>query len=222
MELKNKDGLIEKEFLDRYDASKYDRPSVTVDMLIFTVIDNKLKLLMVKRGDHPFIGKWALPGGFVNIDEDLDIAAQRELKEETSLDNIYMEQIHTWGDVGRDPRTRIITTAYMALVDSKDLKVKADDDAADADWFSVEYEIDTKENDLVYKINLKGDKAEVSGTVLVKKICNERTSKIVRQIVESNSIAGDHIKIIEHALEVLKKKIKDNEVPSEFMKVTIK
>lgn len=222
MELRNKEGLTEKEFLDKYDASKYDRPSVTVDMLIFTVIDSNLKLLMVKRGDHPFIGKWALPGGFVNIDEDLDSAAQRELKEETSLDNIYMEQIHTWGDVGRDPRTRIITTAYMALVDSKDLKVKADDDAADADWFDVEYEVNRQENDLLYRISLESDKAKVSGTVLVKKVCNEKTSKIVRQIVENNNIAGDHIKIIEHALEVLKKRIKDNDVPFEFMQIPIK
>lgn len=213
MELKNKDGLTEKEFLKIYDASKYDRPSVTVDMIIFTIINNKLKLLMIKRGDHPFIGKWALPGGFVNIDENLDKAAQRELKEETSLDNIYMEQIHTWGDVGRDPRTRIITTAYMALVDSKDLKVKADDDAADADWFEVDYKID-KSN---YKINLKSNKAKLSGNVLVEKLKHNKTVKVTRQILESNNIAGDHIKIIQHAIETLEKKLVYGELPIEFI-----
>jgi len=214
MELKNKDGLTEKEFLEQYDASKYDRPSVTVDMLIFKSENNNLKLLMIKRGDHPFIGKWALPGGFVNIDEDLDKAAQRELKEETGLDNIYMEQIHTWGDVGRDPRTRIITTAYMALI-NENLKVKADDDAADADWFEINYKVDKNINKSVYKINLESDKAKLSGNVLVEK--DNKTVKVTRQILESNNIAGDHIKIIQHALEMLKRKLKCEEIPYEFV-----
>jgi 8-oxo-dGTP diphosphatase len=92
--MRNKDGLTEKEFLERYDPSKFERPSVTVDMLIFTVLskdaednrrlpDKDLYVLMIKRRDHPCIGRWALPGGFVNMNENLDEAAQRELKEET-------------------------------------------------------------------------------------------------------------------------------------------
>ena len=141
-------GLTEEEFLSAYDASKYERPSVTVDMLVFTVTDEEkenyrklpkkvLRLLMIKRGDHPFIGQWALPGGFVNMNESLDEAALRELKEETNIDNIYMEQLYTWGDVDRDPRTRVISASYMSLVDSSTLDIKASDDADDAKWFTV-------------------------------------------------------------------------------------
>jgi len=168
----NKQGLTEEEFLAAYDPNKYERPSVTVDMLIFAVSEengNKfetsksdsavgnvekckthkdcenagikygegLKLLMIKRGDHPCIGQWALPGGFVNMDENLEDAAQRELKEETNISDAYMEQLYTWGDVGRDPRTRIISVSYIAIVDSSALNVAAGDDAEDAKWFDV-------------------------------------------------------------------------------------
>ncbi|MCY9698358.1 NUDIX hydrolase, partial [Paenibacillus alginolyticus] len=149
-QLRDKQGLTEIEFLQKYDASMYERPSVTVDMLIFTVVDEEkesyrklpkksLKLLMVKRGVHPYIGQWALPGGFVTKDESLDEAALRELKTETNIDNVYMEQLYTWGDVNRDPRTRVISCSYMALVDSSSLEVMAGDDADDARWFSVRY-----------------------------------------------------------------------------------
>ena len=150
--LTNRQGLTEKEFLSRYDAGQYERPSVTVDMLVFTVMnemkesyrklpEKALKILMVKRGDHPYMGYWALPGGFVNIDESLDKAALRELKEETNIDNIYMEQLYTWGDVDRDPRTRVIGCSYMSLVDSSRLDIKAGDDATDASWFRVRYSV---------------------------------------------------------------------------------
>jgi ADP-ribose pyrophosphatase YjhB (NUDIX family) len=140
MELRNKNGLTEKEFQESYDAGKYKRPSVTVDMLIFTVgsegkenyrklPEKVLKILLVKRGDHPYIGQWALPGGFVRMDESLDEAAARELKEEANVDNIYMEQLYTWGEVKRDPRARVISSSYMSLVDSSQLDVQAGDDA---------------------------------------------------------------------------------------------
>lgn len=146
--LKNKLGLTEEQFLATYDASNFERPSVTVDMLIFTVTDEEkksyrklpekvLRLLMIKRGDHPYIGQWALPGGFAQMDESLDEAALRELKEETNIDKIYMEQLYTWGDVGRDPRTRVISTSYMSLVECSTLDIKASDDADDAKWFTV-------------------------------------------------------------------------------------
>lgn len=119
----NRQGLTEEQFLTTYDASKYERPSVTVDMLILTVTEEEkknyrklpekvLKLLMIKRGDHPYMGQWALPGGFVQMNESLDEAAGRELKEETNIDDIYMEQLYTWGDVARDPRTRVISASY--------------------------------------------------------------------------------------------------------------
>lgn len=103
--LRNKQGLTQEEFLKQYDASAFERPSVTVDMLIFTVVNKSeenyrklpekaLRLLMVKRGDHPFIGQWALPGGFVSVYESLEDAALRKLKTETNVDNVYMEQLY--------------------------------------------------------------------------------------------------------------------------------
>lgn len=215
--LRNKQGLTEQEFLSQYNPAKYERPSVTVDMLIFTIIDNTLKLLMIKRADHPSIGQWALPGGFVNMDENLDIAAARELNEETGLDNIYMEQIYTWGDVNRDPRTRIITVAYMALVDSSKCNVKAGDDAADAKWFDVECDLTKKEKttieagfivDNYHKLNLNSGNEQLSALVKVSHSFENRTIKTVRTIIEKQQIASDHAKIIEHAIEILKDKVK--------------
>lgn len=128
----------DKEFLKDYDASKYDRPSVTTDVLIFTTdIKGKLELLLIKRKHSPYQGCWAIPGGFVNMDESLEEGARRELKEETSVEGVHMEQLYTFGDVGRDPRTRVISVAYMALVPKNMITVEAGDDAADAKWYGV-------------------------------------------------------------------------------------
>lgn len=221
MSLKNRQGLTEEEFLEQYDSSKYDRPSVTVDMLIFTIIDNKLKLLMVKRSNHPSIGQWALPGGFINMDENLDEAAQRELREETSLDNIYMQQVYTWGDVGRDPRTRIISVAYMALVNSTNLNVKSDDDADDATWFTVSCKLEKKSKSIInnenkidfyYRLVLDNDIQKISALLRVRKIFDKKSTKITRTIIEVDNIAVDHAKIIEHTLEILKTNVKNTSI----------
>ena len=131
----------DKEFLKSYDASKYERPSVTADILIFTVdIKGKLELLLIKRKHPPYQDCWAIPGGFVNMDESLEDGAKRELKEETNIDGVHMEQLYTFGNVGRDPRTRVISVAYMALVPKNMLTVKAGDDAADTKWYEVTLE----------------------------------------------------------------------------------
>lgn len=120
MSERNAQGLTEQEFLSRYDPEKYEHPSVTVDTLIFTVDksgeDYHLQILLVRREDHPYLHKWALPGGFVGMMESVEQAAVRELEEETGLRDIYLEQLYTWGDVERDPRTRIISVSYIALI----------------------------------------------------------------------------------------------------------
>lgn len=141
------DDMTEEEFLDAYVAKDYPKPSVTVDLVIFTVVDSDLKVLLIKRGGHPYRGCWALPGGFVNVGdgvkdqgEDLEAAAHRELEEETHLPrgSCYLEQLYTFGRAYRDPRTRVIDVAYFALVRSSLAPlVAAGDDAADARWFSV-------------------------------------------------------------------------------------
>lgn len=102
MDARDQNGMTETEFLRQYDPDRYEKPAVTVDMLIFTVNperDYSLELLMIERGGHPYLGKWALPGGFVEMNESLEEAAARELKEETGLSDIYMEQLFTFGDV---------------------------------------------------------------------------------------------------------------------------
>ncbi len=120
-----------------YDASKYERPSVTVDVVMMTLRQRDLQVLLVKRRSWPYEGMWAIPGGFVNINESLEDAANRELQEETSVQDVYLEQLYTFGDPNRDPRTRVITVVYFALIDGQQLSVKAADDAADVGWFSV-------------------------------------------------------------------------------------
>ena len=101
-------------------AYTYDYPhlAVTTDVVIFTIRDERLKLLLIKRGIEPFKGSWALPGGFVNPDEALDACARRELHEETGIADVFLEQLYTFGRPDRDPRERVITVAYYALIPS--------------------------------------------------------------------------------------------------------
>jgi 8-oxo-dGTP diphosphatase len=115
----------------------YPRPSVTVDLVIFTIAEDDLKVLLIRRGLEPFKGRWALPGGFVEIDESLEQAAARELQEEVGVTNVYLEQLYTFGDPKRDPRGRVISVAYFALVDAERQRIVAASDAADAAWYSV-------------------------------------------------------------------------------------
>ncbi|MFH0936912.1 MAG: NUDIX domain-containing protein [Candidatus Daviesbacteria bacterium] len=120
------------------DGPRYEYPSVTVDVLIFTVVENKLKIVLIKRGVEPFKNVWAIPGGFVKMEESLEEAASRELLQETGVKNVYLEQLYTFGEPKRDPRTRVITVAYYALVPSQNIKLYASTDASEAQWFSVE------------------------------------------------------------------------------------
>ena len=140
----------EAAFLREYARRSWPRPSVTVDLVVFTVTDADLKVLLIRRKGHPYRGCWALPGGFLDVGdafedqgEDLEEAALRELHEETGLPRgaVFLEQLRTFGRAGRDPRTRVITVAYLALV-RPDLAhlVQAGSDAADARWHSVESE----------------------------------------------------------------------------------
>lgn len=115
----------------------YPRPSVTVDVIIFTLRDGDLQVLLIKRKHPPFEGMWAIPGGFVGIDESLQEAALRELEEETGVRDVYLEQLYTFGDPDRDPRGHVITVAYFALVPAHAVRPRAGDDAAVARWWSV-------------------------------------------------------------------------------------
>jgi 8-oxo-dGTP diphosphatase len=133
-----------KDDLSNYDENSYKKPSVTVDICICTIVDKSLKILLIKRKFPPFRDCWAIPGGFLdlNLNETLEEAAARELREETSLENIYVEQLKTYGDPGRDPRTGVVTVAYFALVpwtDSLKTGVEARDDAKEYQWFDLRW-----------------------------------------------------------------------------------
>ncbi|MDX2040314.1 MAG: NUDIX domain-containing protein [Acidobacteriota bacterium] len=116
---------------------EYPRPAVTVDLVIFTIADNDLKVLLIRRGGEPFKNRWALPGGFVEIGESLEKAAARELKEEAGVTNVYLEQLYTFGEPKRDPRGRVISVSYFALVDAEQQRIRAASDATEAEWHSV-------------------------------------------------------------------------------------
>ncbi len=116
----------------------YPKPSVTVDIVLFTFTEGELRVLLIKRRRDPFAGHWALPGGFVNENEPLERAAARELQEETGIQGIYLEQLYTFGDPGRDPRGWVISVAYFGIVSADQARrVHAGDDAGDAFWFNV-------------------------------------------------------------------------------------
>ena len=116
----------------------WPRPMVTVDAVVFAFVEKQAKLLLINRRNEPFKGKWALPGGFVEMDEELEQAAKRELAEETGLQGVSLEQMHTFGQCGRDPRGRQITIVFAGVAKDNLNSIKADDDAADAKWFDLE------------------------------------------------------------------------------------
>jgi 8-oxo-dGTP diphosphatase len=110
------EGASEEEFLAAYDASRFPRPSVAVDLVLMTVQERRLMAFVLKRNTHPDRGMWSLPGGFVGIDESLDAAAERVLRTKAGLSETFIEQLYSFGEPARDPRTRVISVAYFALV----------------------------------------------------------------------------------------------------------
>ena len=136
---------------------KHARPALTVDCVVFGLDEENLQVLLIQRDIDPHRGVWALPGGFVRVDEDLDGAALRELREETGLDRVFLEQLYTFGALGRDPRERVVSVAYYALVKLMDHRVQAATDARNAAWFAVD-ELPT----------LAFDHAEVVATALAR------------------------------------------------------
>jgi len=116
---------------------QYPRAALTVDCVVFGYDEGELKVLLIKRALEPFKGRWALPGGFVRVEETLDAAARRELAEEAGLKEVFLEQLYTFGAVNRDPRERVVSVAYYALVKLAAHETRAATDAAEARWFPV-------------------------------------------------------------------------------------
>ena len=140
----------EEQFLKNYNPDKYQKPSVTADIVVFTMSeDKKLCILLIKRGGYPYKDHWALPGGFVGMDESIDQAAARKLYEETGTGNLPIVQFGSFGDIDRDPRMRVISISYMAFVPNSKLKVIAGDYESDAAVFEVKKTDDTKNDNIV-------------------------------------------------------------------------
>jgi len=232
--LRNKDGLTEEEFLAVYRPGDYERPSNTVDMLLFTVADKvsdsirkdkekQMKVLLIKRRNHPDIHKWALPGGFVEINEDIEKAAYRELEEETGVTDVYMEQLFTYGKVGRDKRMRVISISYMALIPQESIRPIAGDDAEDVAWFTVEKkEVSDKKHQIIirneelrlcyeYMVDITYKKNGVVSVPITDIHAND----------ENRGIAFDHIEMINAGIDRLRNKVEYvpiafNLVPEKF------
>lgn len=201
-------------------------PSVTVDSIIFTIRDvetdnyrklpeKKLQVLLVKRAEHPYMGKWSLPGTFVRKEERFEEAVQRSLKAKTNMQDIYLEQLYSWGDPNRDPRTRIISTSYMGLVDSEKFHIKSGGSTQDANWFTVtlnSLKEKMTENNHGYKkeeeieILLESKTETVKNKVKVVKELVDGNQIIYTQILESE-LAFDHAKMLIYAIERLKNKV---------------
>ena len=214
---KNEKGQTEKEFLRSYNLDKYEKPSVTVDILVMGPDKNfeNLKLLLIKRKNHPYIDCWALPGGFININESAYVAAGRELEEETGLTNVYLEQIYTFTQPGRDPRMRVIDIAYLALAPISD--VNAGDDAKDAVWFNVSFEKDylrVFNNDIGVSMEYSiSEKVFRNGVIQYK--------NYVPTCLSEEKLAFDHVEVLLEGLLSMREKVERtdiafNLVPEEF------
>ena len=222
---KNEKGQTLEEFLKEYDPYQYKNPCATTDMVLFSYAGEKpdtdaLKVLLVCRKNHPSIGYWALPGGFVELYENLEGTARRELEEETGVKGLPVEQFACYGDYQRDPRARVITTAYFSLVNEKEVRVKAGDDAADAAWFTVKLKKgESKDITTDAAVIRREDfslelENEDRGLKIRAVICKEERQGLVRErkykVKEGGMVAVDHAAILTQALEVIQQRIRKN------------
>ena len=210
----------EEEFLKKYNSNKYEKLSLTTDILIFSVSngnqENYRKLnekyfsvLLVKRDTYPFKNKWTLPGGFVGIDEDIEDAARRILLNEANIKNIYLEQLYTYGNPKRDPRMRVISTSYMALIDKNRLKDKI---SSNASWFNIKVLEDEEYIDVFL------DNGTESLKYKIKKTLKEKTTDRYKyDIVENDYLAFDHPLVITTGIERLKNKIEYTDIVFNMM-----
>lgn len=214
---RNGAGQNLEEFLETYDAKKYDCPSNTTDIIVIKCKEKlvrwgqPLQVLLVKRSNHPSIGCWATPGGFVEMKENLKDGAARELEEETGVKGLPLQQLCTWGDYDRDPRWRVITTSFLALVED-DIPVKAGDDAADALWMNVALSLEEKEEDFhVERWNLElwneEQQVRVGAKIRLTRSGHPLLSQERYELVESRGLAVDHGCLITQALLYLKEKL---------------
>ena len=190
---RDKNGLTEKEFLSQYKVSDFERPSITVDNLLFAIdeVENenirklnekRLQVLLVKRDEHPCIDKWSLPGAFIKMSETLEQASLRCLDIKAHLKDIYLEQLYTFGDINRDPRARVLSISYMGLIDKKSISIQDKYDSKSMAWFTLKID----DNELLLE-NEKG-------------------------IIKGEELAFDHGKIIAYGLSRIRNKLEYTDI----------
>lgn len=209
-EPRNEKGQTLAEFLAAYDENKYRRPSVTVDMVVFTLNERgELCVMLIRRCNHPFIGRWALPGGFVEMDEELSAAAARELQEETGVTGIPLRGFGTFGAVDRDPRTRVITSAFYAVAPMGSIAPQAGDDAADARLFTINTELEAYSASAErYRITLTNGEETLHPRALIR--YDELGSTEAMAVpIGQGELGGDHDLILFSAMRAL------NDLPRE-------
>lgn len=227
--LRNADGLTEEEFLAQYKPSDYERPSVTVDMVVLAMSKSldRLKILLIKRKNHPYIGQWALPGGFMNPNESGHQAAQRELFEETGIKNVYLEQFYIMTQPNRDPRMWVMSIDYLALI--RECDIVAGDDASEALWFDISlYDNrmilynDEHNIRMEYKLKKKVFKNGVVKTVgYIPVLDNSDVIKNGIPVPNETALAFDHAESILEGMLLIRDKIEHSDiafslVPKEF------
>lgn len=238
----------EKEYLEQYDITKFERPSVAADMAVFTVMgdqrketarvqenyrklpEKKLKLLLIKRGSHPYKDRWALPGGFCKKGEEVLDTARRELFEETQVSDAYLQLAGVFGEAGRDPRGWIISHTFLALFDGKKCRLRAGSDAWDARWFDVELKAEKEKEapeaafedqrfkepeqnlnvkETVYRLTLINNDGEepicLQAVIRQKKRFFQFQASTDYQVEREEGFAFDHARIILYALLHLRK-----------------
>lgn len=216
----------EREFLKSYSIEDFERPSVATDIVALSMLDEGeresirklqtqvLKVLLVKRNTYPFKGWWALPGGFCVPGEDVYETARRELKEETGVENAYLEPINVYGERGRDPRGWIISNTFLALLDGAEYRIHAGSDAWEAKWFSLQINAsDTEEKEGItkkYQIVLSSDENILTATLTEERnVCNGR-GRVGIKIEDVDGIAFDHAKIILDAIMNLRREAEND------------
>lgn len=210
----------EEEFLAHYNPNDFERLSMTTDILIFSVSsqeqgnyrklsEKNFSVLLVKRKDFPYKNKWCLPGGFVKMDETLEKCGKRVLNQETGISNIYMEQLYTFSDVNRDPRMRVISTTYMALVDKNRLEGKLLENAY---WFHV-IPVESH-NEIVFSLD---NGVEHFSFTVKKKQLDKTNTQVQFERVKNEQIAFDHDLVIATGMDRLKNKIEYTDIVFNMM-----
>ena len=204
--MKNRFGQTEAEFLTKYNANEFERPSISVDDLFLTINEiptedvrklpeKKLQVLLLKRSNHPCIGSWTLPGVFLKTTETLEEASHRALEEKTEFRNIYFEQLYTFGDLSRDPRTRVVSVAYMSLVAKNTVKIKEDTQHEETKWFTIDLFEENEDVAMIFESDLETFKVNL--TINGEDI----------EIKNRTNIGFDHAKIIYYGILRLRNKI---------------